>query len=172
MIQKFKQFINESANYNNDVQRPFADFIANIEYNTEAVIDRIKQILQDLSDAIDDITSEYQHIIVGDPIIKVKDDLSDVDVTINTTVPFKYNDDYELEGETKDLELDVQDILYGYPCVFSGVIENKEDGTTSINFHSFVLRREHFNEYTDVVKFLGSDWTNKTMEIFNFFPMR
>lgn len=172
MIQKFEQFINESTNYNNDVQKPFAHFINNLEYNTEAIIDRIKQILEDVSEALDDITIAYEHIIVGDPIIKVKDDLSDVDVYINTNVPFTQNDDYELEGKAQELEWDVQDMLDRFPSVFSGVTENKEDGTATITFHSFVLEREHFNEYTDTIKFLGSDWTNKTMDIFNFFPMR
>lgn len=179
MIHKFEQFINESTNFNIEktnfninVQKQFLHFLNNLEYNSEAIIDRIQQILQDLSDAIDDITIAYKHIIVGDPIIKVTDDLSDIDVTINTTVPYTYNDDLEVEGKTKDIEWDVQDMLDRFPCVFSGVKENKEDGTTSITCHSFVLEREHFNEYIDVVKFLGSDWTNKTMDIFNFFPMR
>ena len=162
MIQKFKQFINESYNdqrplsIHEAIDKPFSEFISNAQERLDAFTSQISSLLNDMDVAIESTMEEFADIIVGEPTITVDNDLSDVTVEFHTTAP--NNDEAWAADESPALDIerrlrDLLDVRNGVQVEISG--NPDEDGNCVIALHIYVIDVDNFGEYTDTLIKLG-----------------
>ena len=162
MIQKFNQFINESFNdqrplsVHKAINEPFADFINTAQESFNIILSRINELLHDMDVAIESTMEEFADIIVGEPIITVDNNLSDITVEFHTTAP---NNDEAWEADESpalDIERRMRDFLDDQTDVQVEIGSNPdEDGNCVIILHINVICDDNFGEYTDTLIKLG-----------------
>ena len=162
MIQKFKQFINESYNdqrplsIHDAINEPFANFLDNAQMRLNNFTERIGKLLHDMDIAIEAIQGELWDLIVGEPNIKVDNDLSEVTVEFHTTAP--NNDEAWAADESLALDIEhrLRDLLDERNDVQVEISGNPdEDGNCVITLHIYVIDEDNFGEYTDTLIKLG-----------------
>lgn len=162
MIQKFNQFINESFNdqrplsIHDAIDKPFSEFITNAQERLDAFTSQISKLLNDMDVAIEAIQGELWDLIVGEPIIKVDKNLSDITVEFHTTAP--NNDEAWAADESLalDIELRMRDLLDERNDVQAEIASDPdEDGNCVITLHIYVIDEDNFGEYTDTLIKLG-----------------
>ena len=162
MIQKFKQFINESFNdqrplsIHDAIDKPFSEFISNAQERLDAFTSQISKLLNDMDAAIESTMEEFADIIVGEPSITVDNDLSEVTVEFHTTAP--NNDEAWAADESPALDIerrlrDFLDVKNSVQVEISG--NPDEDGNCVITLHIYVIDEDNFGEYTDTLIKLG-----------------
>ena len=131
MIQKFEQFVNESASTQevkfsiyDEINKPFVEYIRQEEiriqqekedlYKTQSFLE---DILHHLDLTVEDVKKDFEDVIVGEPkietdVVKHDDGECEVKVIFDTNVPFDYKPTPE-EKEDEDFinpehELDVR----------------------------------------------------------------
>lgn len=162
MIQDFKQFINESFNdqrplsVHEAINEPFSEFISTAQERLDTFTSRINKLIHDMDVAIETAQEELADIIVGEPNIKVDNDLSDITVEFQTNVP---NNDEAWEADESpaiELESRLNDLLDRRSDVQVEInYEPNEEGNCVIALHIFVLEEENFGDYTDALIKLG-----------------
>lgn len=162
MIQKFNQFINESFNdqrplsVHEAINEPFANFISTAQERLDTFTSKISKLLHDMDVAIESTMEEFADIIVGNPIITVDNNLSDITVELHTTAP---NNDEAWEADESpalDIERRLRDFLDERNDVQAEIGSNPdEDGNCVITLHIYVIDEDNFGEYTDALIKLG-----------------
>lgn len=122
MIQKFEQFVNESASTQevkfsiyDEINEPFVDYIRQGEiriqqeqedlYKTQRFLE---DVLRALDATVEDVKRDFEDVIVGEPkietdVVKYDDGECEVKVIFDTNVPFDYKPTAE-EKENEDFE--------------------------------------------------------------------
>lgn len=161
MIQKFNQFINETANdqrplsVHETINKPFADFIFTAQDRLDAFISRLTDLLHDMDVAIETTKEELSDVIVGEPNIRVDKYLSDITVEFRTNIP--NNDEAWAADESTTLELErrVNDLLDIKNETRAEIYyKPDEDGNCIVVLHIYVLDEKNFGDFTDTfIKF-------------------
>ena len=164
MIRNFNQFINENLNdqrplsVHETINEPFANFIETAQERLNNFTSRIVNLLHDMDIAIETIQEELADIIVGEPNIKVDNDLSNITVEFQTNVP---NNDEAWEADESpaiELESRLNDLLDSRSEVHVEInYEPNEEGNCVIDLYIFVLEEENFGDYTDALIKLGEE---------------
>lgn len=162
MIQKFNQFINESFNdqrplsIHEAIDKPFSEFISNAQERLDSFTSQVSKLLNDMDAAIETTMEEFADIIIGEPIITVDNDLSEITVELHTTAP---NNDEAWEADESpalDIERRLRDLLDVRNSVQVEIGSNPdEDGNCVITLHIYVIDEDYFGEYTDALIKLG-----------------
>lgn len=166
MIHKFNQFINENNNRNNEVSvydainEPIAGFIDRAQERMDVFKESIAEIANLMDKAIETAVTEFDDVIVGEPIITVDSNLSEIEVMINTNVP---NNDEAWEAEessTLELEDRVSKWLNDYKNGIRADIYYKpnDEGNCVIHIHTYVIDKENFGDFTDALMQFGEDY--------------
>jgi hypothetical protein len=94
MIQKFKEFIDESKHprmtYNSlveEINTPFMDFADRILNIANHVKDNISETMKKVNDAVEYILETFDDIIVDEPSIDIAYNFKDVEVLFKTNIP-------------------------------------------------------------------------------------
>jgi hypothetical protein len=103
MIQKFNQFVNESASTqvskfsnNEKLNEPFANFFKITQEKIDDFKSVVYSLLHKLDVAIEATKEELEDVIVGEPNILVDDDLRNIEITFDTNVSSAEPEDKEL----------------------------------------------------------------------------
>lgn len=166
MIQKFNQFITESNNTSNAfsvheaINEPFASFFERAYERLDMYKEVIEEVLSEMDKVMEELaTGEFDYAIVGEPTIKVDDDLSEVVITYNTNIPnndeaWKSDDSPALNlesylsrwfGDTKYVDVEI----YYKP---------DEDGNCIIELKVAGIDSDNFGDFADALEKLGEDW--------------
>lgn len=165
MIQKFKQFINESAGAQNPmsvhdaINTPFTKFAERAQERLDLFLGQIANLLDDMDKAIEEVYTELEGSIVGEPIFDIASDLSEVTVHINTNIP---NNDEAWEADESpalDLEHKLYRMFEGYPKVKDEIFyKPNEDGNCIITLRSYIIDSDNFGDFTDSLAMMGEDY--------------
>lgn len=165
MIQKYKQFINEGVQQNElsvyeSINVPFTDFLERTQERIDIFKERIVEIVRRLDQTLETAVTEFDDVIVGEPIIEVDSDLESIDVKIHTNVS---NADEEWEREespTLELEQRVSDWLSDYKNGIQADIYYKsdDDGNCIIQIRTYVVTEDNFGEFTDAIQKMGEEY--------------
>lgn len=162
MIRKFSQFINEKYNdqrplsIHETINEPFVKFIENAQERMDVYISRIGKLLSDMDIAIETTKEELADILVGEPNIKVDKYLSDITVEFQTNVP--NNDEAWEADESPALELErrINDLLDIRNEVQAEIYyKPNEEGNCIITLSTYVINKEKFGEFSEVLSKLG-----------------
>ena len=163
MIQKFNQFINESANgaqnplsIHEKINEPFAAFIEKAQERLNNFTEHITYLLGQMDKAIGEVMEDFEYAVVGEPEITVASDLEEIEVLIHTNIPnndavWEADESPAQELETRlnkwfanDMNVNV-DIYY----------KPDEDGNCVISLQMYVINDDNFGDYADHLKALG-----------------
>lgn len=163
MIQKFNQFINESASgaqnplsVHEKINEPFAAFIEKAQERLNNFTSHITYLLDQMDKAIGEVMEDFDYAVVGEPEITVASDLEEIEVFIHTNIP---NNDAVWEADespAQDLEtrlnkwfannMDINVDIYYKP---------DEDGNCVIALQMYVINEDIFDDFTDPLKAFG-----------------
>ena len=165
MIKNFKQFINESSNYQetnstiNAINEPVSDFIRRFQERSEMFIDHINELTAELNNAVEEIMDLYADIIVGEPIIKVDSNLYDIYVTFNTNIPNTEEAWETDESPAAALDSNIYDTIGKYKNISSIVTQTpNEDGNCTIDIGIDIISPKNFGDFENAVKALGQEY--------------
>ena len=165
MIQKFNQFINESASgaqnplsIHEKINEPFAAFIEKAQERLNNFTEHIAYLLEQMDKAIGEVMEDFDYAVVGEPEITVASDLEEIEVLIHTNIPnndavWEADESPAQELETRlnkwfanDMNVNV-DIYY----------KPDEDGNCVIALQMYVINEDIFDDFTDPLKAFGLD---------------
>ena len=165
MIQKFNQFINESASgaqnplsVHENINEPFAAFIEKAQERLNNFTEHIAYLLEQMDKAIGEVMEDFDYAVVGEPEITVASDLEEIEVLIHTNIPnndavWEADESPAQELETRlnkwfanDMNVNV-DIYY----------KPDEDGNCVIALQMYVINEDIFDDFTDPLKAFGLD---------------
>ena len=165
MIQKFNQFINESASgaqnplsIHEKINEPFAAFIEKAQERLNNFTSHITYLLDQMDKAIGEVMEDFDYAVVGEPEITVASDLEEIEVLIHTNIPnndavWEADESPAQELETRlnkwfanDMNVNV-DIYY----------KPDEDGNCVIALQMYVINEDIFDDFTDPLKAFGLD---------------
>jgi hypothetical protein len=168
MIQKFNQFINESASgaqnplSNSDkINDAYSAFLTRAEDRFNMMRDKITEILTAVDKAVETTVEEFGDIIVGAPQVIVAYDLSDIEIKFDTTIP--NNDEVweaddspaqELERRLNNL-FDVRDAVKINTDIY---YKPNDEGNCVIVLHTYVIDSDIFGDFTDTFAMMGEDY--------------
>ena len=168
MIQKFNQYINESTIGQNPlsvheiINDEYSSFITRAEDRLEMMKYKITEILAAMDKAVESVVEEFGDIIVGEPQIIVENDLSEIEVKLNTTIP---HDDNDWEGDDDSpaevLERKLDDLFYKKEPVKINVeifYKPNADGNCIIRLHTYVIDVDIFGDFTDTFATMGEKY--------------
>ena len=161
MIQKFEQFINEShaGGVFDSLREPIDEFIERMEERTKIFTERIQEISDNMNKAVSVAMEEFGDIIVGEPIVIVDRDLSEISVQIHTNVPHYDVASNDEETPFDKLEDDVAFWLDGFKDIRSEVYyKPNDDGNCIITLKSYVVDEDNFGEFTDAITKFGEEY--------------
>ena len=166
MIQKFNEFINESVvrptELSDQINTPFMEFADRIVNRANNIKESIEFSLEKLNKSIEYILEEFDDIIVGEPIVEVSYDLSDVEVLFPTNVP---NNDEAWETD----ESPVSDLEYRLFKMFDRKRDKvkadiyykpTEDGMAYISIEADIVDADTFgcdNELISAIREMGRE---------------
>ena len=168
MIQKFNQFINESANgaqnplsVHEKINDAYFAFLTRAEDRFNMMRDKITEILDAMDKAIETAVEEFGDIIVGAPQVTVAYDLSDIEVKFETTIP---NNDEAWRADDSPAQ-DLERRLYNLFDARDDVKINTEiyykpndEGNCVIRLHTYVIDSDIFGDFTDTFAMMGEDY--------------
>lgn len=165
MIQKFNQFINEGiqkgeVSVYEEINTPYTEFLERAQERLDIFKERIVEIIGRMDKTLETAVTEFDDVIVGEPIIAINYDLGEIDVKINTNVP--NNDEAWEADESSALELEkrVSDWLSDYKQGIRADILStpNEDGNCVITIRTYVIDEDNFGDFTDALKQMGKDY--------------
>jgi hypothetical protein len=166
MIQKFNQFVNENANHQTmnrvfqAIDAPVSDFVDRIQERTKIFVERINELTANVSKAVEDVMTECENIIVGEPIVDIDErSLWDVEIRFNTNIP--NNDEAWETDESPAEELDIRlyDIVKRYDGVKASVLSTaNEDGNCVICISADIVYKTNFGEFADAISKFGEEY--------------
>lgn len=162
MIQKYKQFINESVKNElsmfDAINTPYTEFLERAQERMDMFKERITEIVTRLDKTLETAITEFKDVIVGEPIIEIDDRYFDeISVKIHTNVS-NSNEEWEREGSrTLELEQRVSDWLSDYKNGIRADIYYKsdDDGNCIIQIRTYVVEEDNFGEFTDAIRKMG-----------------
>lgn len=167
MIQKYKQFVNESVendqrpfSIHDSINKPYAEFIERAQERLDMYTERIAKLLHDMDVAIEDTQEYLSDVIVGEPIIKVDETfLYDITVQFKTNVPNTEEAWEADESPALKLERRVNDLLDTRNETMAEIYPDPdEDGNCIIELSITIMREKNFGEHTEALTKLGEDW--------------
>ena len=161
MIQKFEQFINESyaGGVFDSLREPIDGFIERVKERTKIFTDRIQEISDNMNKAVSVAMEEFESIIVGEPIVNVDRDLSEISVQIHTNVPHHGDASNDEETPFDKLEDDVAFWLGNVNDIRSEVYYKPNDeGNCIIILKTYVVDSDNFGEFTDAISKFGEEY--------------
>jgi hypothetical protein len=161
MIQKFEQFINEShaGGVFDSLRKPIDEFIERVEERTKIFTERIQEISDNMNKAVSVAMEEFGDIIVGEPIVNVDRDLSEISVQIHTNVPHYGDASNDEETPFDKLEDDVAFWLDGFKDIRSEVYyKPNDDGNCIITLKTYVVDEDNFGGFTDALEKFGEEY--------------
>lgn len=161
MIQKFEQFINEShaGGVFDSLREPIDEFIERVKERTKIFTERIQEISDNMNKAVSVAMEEFGDIIVGEPIVDVDRDLSEISVQIHTNVPHYGDASNDEETPFDDLEEKVSYWLDDFDGIRAEVnYKPNDDGNCIITLKSYVVDSDNFGEFTDALVKFGEEY--------------
>lgn len=165
MIQRFSQFLNESAgqgklSIHEQLNEPFTGFIERLQNRVNLFKVQVAELLNEMDRAIESVIEEFGSVIVGEPEFKVDSDLTTIEVLLHTSIP---NNDEAWETD----ESPAQDLEYKLNRYF-GNLKNVRtevnykpdaDGNCVIELSMYVVDSDHFgDEHIDAYRTLGEEY--------------
>ena len=161
MIQKFEQFINEShaGGVFDSLREPIDEFIERVNERTKIFTERIQEISDNMNKAISVAMEEFGDIIVGEPIVNVDRDLSEISVQIHTNVPHYGDASNDEETPFDALEEKVSYWLDDFDDIRAEVYyKPNDDGNCIITLKAYVVDTDNFGEFTDAISKFGEEY--------------
>lgn len=166
MIQKFNQFINENANHQNTnrtlqaINDPVSNFVDRVQERTKIFVERINELTANVSKAVEDVMTECESIIVGEPIVDIdKHHLWDVEIRLNTNI-INNDDAWETdESPAEELDIRLYDMVERYDGVKASVLSTpNKDGNCVICISADIVDTDNFGDYADALRTFGQDY--------------
>ena len=165
MIQRFSQFLNESAgqgklSIHEQLNKPFAEFIERLQDRVNMFKVRVTELLNEMDRAIESVSEEFENIIVGEPEITVDRNLTSIEVLLHTSIP--NNDDAWKTDESpaQDLEYKLNRYFGNLKNVRTEVNYKPDaDGNCAIELSMYVVDSDHFSDdHIDAYITLGEEY--------------
>ena len=165
MIQKFNQFINESASgaqnplsVYEQINEPFTNFIEKAQERLDNFTEHITYLLGQMDKAIGEVLEDFDYAVVGEPTFDIASDLSEIEVQFHTNIP---NNDDEWEADESPIQ-DLESRLYKWFADYKDIrteiyYKPDEDGNAIITLQMYVLDTNNFGDFTDHLIALGSN---------------
>ena len=164
VIKKFDEFINENIEPKTNsvfeqIQKPFAEFILNMQERAKMVEETIQYRLNNINLAIERIMEEMADIIVGEPKIKIDIDLENVEVFFDTNIlvpdskELKDEDDpyFVIESKIEDAigDLIKKNLRY--------LVDSKpnQDGNYYFSIESYMIDEDVFGNMAEAIQEFG-----------------
>ena len=165
MIQKYKQFINEGVENKlstfDAINTPYTEFLERAQERMDMFKERIAEIITRMNKTLETAVTEFEDVIVGEPIIEIDDRYFDeIDVKIHTNVS-NSDEEWRREGSrTLELEQRVSDWLSDYRNGIQADIYYKsdDDGNCIIHIRTYVVVEDNFGEFTDAIRKMGEEY--------------
>jgi hypothetical protein len=166
MIQKFNQFINESASGAQNplsiydaINEPFTKFIDKAQERLDTCREHITYLLDQMDKAIEDMMEEFDYAVVGEPTFNVESDLAEIEVRFHTNIP--NNDEAWETDESPAQELESR--LYKWFENDKNIrteiyYKPDEDGNCIITLQVYVINSDAFGDLTDALIKMGEDY--------------
>lgn len=166
MIQKFNQFINESASGAQNplsiydaINEPFTKFIDRAQERLDTCREHITYLLDQMDKAIEDMMEEFDYAVVGEPTFNVESDLSEIEVRFHTNIP---NNDEAWETDespAQELESRLYKWFENYKNIRTEIYyKPDEDGNCIITLQVYVINSDAFGDFTDALIKMGEDY--------------
>ena len=165
MIQKFNQFINESASgaqnplsVHEKINEPFAAFIEKAQERLDNFTSHITYLLGQMDKAIGEVMEDFDYAVVGEPEITVASDLEEIEVRIHTNIPNNDEAWEAYESPAQDLEARLNKWFGEYKNIRTDIYyKPDEDGNCVIELQMYVINEDIFDDFTDPLKAFGLD---------------
>lgn len=165
MIQKFNQFINESASgaqnplsVHEKINEPFAAFIEKAQERLDNFTSHITYLLGQMDKAIGEVMEDFDYAVVGEPEITVASDLEEIEVRIHTNIPNNDEAWEAYESPAQDLEARLNKWFAEYKNIRADIYyKPDEDGNCVIELQMYVINEDVFDDFTDPLKAFGLD---------------
>ena len=160
MIRNFKQFINENKSRQNPmsifpaINNPFTEFVERMEERVQTFSNRIYEMTSEIDNAIETILTDFEDVVVGEPVITVNRDLDVVTVEINTSIP--NNDEAWAADSSPALDLE-KSLSRDYNDIDVNMDIDEKDGNCVIVLRKYMIDTDNFGDYTDIVEKLGEE---------------
>lgn len=163
MIQKFNQFINESANgaqnplsVHEKINEPFMSFIEKAQERLNNFTEHITYMLGQMDKAIGEVLEDFDYAVVGEPEITVASDLEEIEVYIHTNIPNNDEAWEAYESPAQDLEARLNKWFAEYKDIRTDIYyKPDEEGNCVIELKMYVLDSDIFGDFTDPLKAFG-----------------
>ena len=166
MIQKFNQFVNESASGAQNplsiydaINTPFTNFAERAQERLDLFLGQIANILDDMDKAIEEVMEDFDYAVVGEPIFNVESDLSEIEVRFHTNIP---NNDEAWETDespAQELESRLYKWFENYKNIRTEIYyKPDEDGNCIISLQVYVINSDVFGDFTDALIKMGEDY--------------
>lgn len=163
MIQKFNQFINESASgaqnplsVHEKINEPFAAFIEKAQERLNNFTEHITYLLGQMDKAIGEVMEDFDYAVVGEPEITVASDLEEIEVRIHTNIPNNDEAWEAYESPAQDLEARLNKWFAEYKNIRADIYyKPDEDGNCVIELQMYVINEDIFDDFTDPLKAFG-----------------
>ena len=158
MIQKFNQFINENESRQNPmsifpaINNPFAEFVERMEERVKTFSNRIYEMTSEMDNAIETILTDFEDVVVGEPVITVNLDI--ITVEIQTSIP--NNDEAWAADSSPALDLE-KSLSRDYNGIDVDMDIDEKDGNCVIVLRKYMIDTDNFGDYTDIVEKLGEE---------------
>lgn len=160
MIRNFKQFITENESRQNPISifpainNPFSEFVERMEERVKTFSGRIFEMVSEMDNAIETILTDFENVVIGEPVITVNRDLDVVTVEINTSIP--NNDEAWAADSSPALDLE-KSLARDYDDIDVDMDIDEKDGNCVIVLRKYMIDEDNFGELTDVVVKLGEE---------------
>lgn len=169
MIHKFNQFINESTSDQNPlsvhekINDAYSAFITRAEDRLDVMKYEIAEILATMDKDIERVVEEFKDVIVGEPQIIIENDLSEIEVRLDTSIPNNDEAWEENDSPAQVLENRLDKLFYDnkrkaadiYAEIF---YKPNADGNCVIRLYTYVIDKSIFKDFTDTFAMLGEDY--------------
>ena len=165
MIQKFNQFVNESASgaqnplsIHEKINEPFAAFIEKAQERLNNFTEHITYLLGQMDKAIGEVMEDFDYAVVGEPEITVASDLEEIEVKFHTNIPNNDEAWEAYESPAQDLESRLYKWFEEYKNIRTEIFyKPDEDGNCVIVLQMYVIDNSIFGDFTDPLKAFGED---------------
>lgn len=166
MIQKFNQFINESASGAQNplsiydaINEPFTKFIDRAQERLDTFREQITYLLNQMDKAIGDMMEDFDYAVVGEPIFNIASDLEEIEVQFHTNIP---NNDEAWEADESPIQ-DFEHRLYKWFEEYKDIrteiyYKPDEDGNAIVTLQMYVINSDNFGDFTDALIKMGEDY--------------
>lgn len=166
MIQKFDQFINESASEAQNplsiydaINEPFTKFIERVQERLDTFREHITYRLNQMDKAIGEVMEDFDYAVVGEPTFNVDSDLSEIEVRFHTNIPNNDEAWKTDESPTQELESKLYKWFEKYNNIRTEIYyKPDEDGNCIISLQVYIIDSDAFGDFTDAFIKMGEDY--------------